>query len=103
MFHRLSSELTATKFPILQNSPRFRMSKRALTPTEATETTAKKTRISKTFAPNKISTAQAAAVVDANPPLEQLNKLLDKMLKKPAKGDSVVYWMRMADLRSAFD
>ncbi|KAF9534204.1 DNA photolyase, FAD-binding/Cryptochrome [Crepidotus variabilis] len=73
--------------------------KRPLTPTETTDKVAKKTRISKTFAPNKIATAEAAAAVDANLPLAQLNDVMEKTVKKPQKGDSVVYWMRLADLR----
>ncbi|KAG9051014.1 hypothetical protein FS837_000122 [Tulasnella sp. UAMH 9824] len=54
--------------------------------------------------PGIVATAQAAAAVDANPPLQQLNKARTEhkktMLGKPqGNGDAVVYWMRMQDMR----
>ena len=76
------------------------MTKRELSPTYTTETAAKRARVSKNFAPIKIATAEAAAAVDADPPLAQLTRAMEGVLKKPQKGDSVVFWMRMADLRS---
>jgi hypothetical protein len=48
---------------------------------------------------NKIATAENAAKVDKNPPLEVLLDKLKNGIKKPEKGESVMYWMRMEDLR----
>ncbi len=78
------------------------MAKRKLTPTETTDDAAKRMCISKTFAPVKVATAEAAAAVDANPPLLLLENELKKAVEKPRIGDSVIYWMRMVDLRSEF-
>lgn len=52
--------------------------------------------------PGIVSTAQAAARMDANPPLVQLNKAIErhqKQLSTDSNGDAIVYWMRMEDLR----
>lgn len=52
--------------------------------------------------PGIVATAQAAAKVDADPPLNQLNKALakhQKALGVDSDGDAVVYWMRMEDIR----
>jgi deoxyribodipyrimidine photo-lyase len=49
----------------------------------------------------KFATADNAAAVDSDPPLPKLLAGVQNAIKNPAKGDSVVYWMRMADLRSA--
>ncbi|KAK0191151.1 DNA photolyase, FAD-binding/Cryptochrome [Armillaria mellea] len=54
---------------------------------------------SSTFKPNKIATQEAAAAVDANPPFPILLKAVKDGIKDPVKGKSVVYWMRMGDLR----
>ncbi|KAG6831143.1 hypothetical protein H0H92_012568 [Tricholoma furcatifolium] len=51
------------------------------------------------FRPNKIATAEAAAAVDADPPLLKLEAEVNDGIKNPSKGISVVYWMRMGDLR----
>jgi len=51
------------------------------------------------FRPIKIASAEAAGRVDADPPMNQLEKLLEAGLKKARKGKCVIYWMRMADLR----
>ncbi|RDB22583.1 Deoxyribodipyrimidine photo-lyase [Hypsizygus marmoreus] len=51
------------------------------------------------FLPNKIATAEAAAAVDADPPLPKLLKAVEHSLNEPTKGESIVYWMRMGDLR----
>lgn len=48
----------------------------------------------------KIATAEDAARVDKDPPLDQLMRLLKDDAPKTEKGDSVVYWMRMEDMRS---
>ncbi|QRV87506.1 deoxyribodipyrimidine photo-lyase [Ceratobasidium sp. AG-Ba] len=50
----------------------------------------------------KIATAENAARVDADPPLGRLQNAISEHkndIKNPAKGDSVVYWMRMEDMR----
>ena len=61
----------------------------------------KKTREDIKFLPNKIATVENAAKVDAHPPVFQLlDALHGNAKKKPTKGECVVYWMRMEDLRS---
>ncbi|KAG8745769.1 hypothetical protein FRC10_007030 [Ceratobasidium sp. 414] len=50
----------------------------------------------------KIATAENAARVDANPPLGQLQSAIAEHksnIRNPPNGDSVVYWMRMEDMR----
>lgn len=51
--------------------------------------------------PGKIATHDAAAAVDAHPPLGQLMDLVGD-LRETEKGEAVVYWMRMEDLRGMF-
>lgn len=46
------------------------------------------------------ATADNAAAVDANPPLSRLLEAVRDAVDVPGKGDAVVYWMRMADIRS---
>jgi deoxyribodipyrimidine photo-lyase len=53
-----------------------------------------------TFSPIKVASASAASAIDTNPPLPTLLQAVREGVKTPAKGDCVVYWMRMADLRS---
>ncbi|KAH8118312.1 hypothetical protein DFH11DRAFT_1686509 [Phellopilus nigrolimitatus] len=48
---------------------------------------------------NKIATPGNASAVDKNPPLKVLLNVVENGLKTPEKGDAVVYWMRMEDLR----
>lgn len=60
----------------------------------------KKTRRDAQFLPKKIATAQGAAAVDKHPPFLTLEKTMDKNPKDQKKGESVVYWMRMQDMRS---
>lgn len=48
--------------------------------------------------PGKIATHDAAAAVDANPPLGQLLNLMGEA-RQVALGQSVVYWMRNEDMR----
>ena len=62
----------------------------------------KRTKKFNIFIPNKIATAQSAAKVDHDQPFFKLLEELEKTVKSPNKGDAVVYWMRMEDLRSAF-
>jgi deoxyribodipyrimidine photo-lyase len=47
-----------------------------------------------------VATKEDAARVDADPPLDQLMRLLKEKAPQVEKGESVVYWMRMNDLRS---
>lgn len=77
------------------------MSKRQRTPQD-TDNASKRLRPAgpKPFNPIKIATPEAAAAADANPPFKQLSKALGNTVKNPAKGDCIVYWMRMHDLRS---
>jgi deoxyribodipyrimidine photo-lyase len=48
----------------------------------------------------KIATAEAAARVDAAPPFKLLKDALMAGPSKIRKGDAIVYWHRMEDLRS---
>ncbi|KAH7929419.1 hypothetical protein BV22DRAFT_1002728 [Leucogyrophana mollusca] len=73
------------------------MSKRARSPSPLTMS--KKSRSNQTFAPRKIATAEAAAAVQANLPLPMLLEAVRTAVQSPKKGLSVVYWMRMGDLR----
>ncbi|WVQ71157.1 hypothetical protein IAR50_000682 [Cryptococcus sp. DSM 104548] len=47
----------------------------------------------------KIATAEDAARMDNDPPIERLYKALDNQKEIKERGESVVYWMRMEDLR----
>ncbi|KIK42534.1 hypothetical protein CY34DRAFT_23937 [Suillus luteus UH-Slu-Lm8-n1] len=51
------------------------------------------------FAPIKIATAEAAAAVQTDPPFLRLLGALRNVVQRPSKGQSIVYWMRMGDLR----
>jgi hypothetical protein len=60
----------------------------------------KRHRIDKTPKFNKIATFENAAAVDENPPLKQLESLMERNKDATTKGgDAVVYWMRLQDLR----
>lgn len=77
------------------------MPKRALSSTTHLRSPpAKRPRTNAEVVHRKIATAEAAAKVDANPPLSQLNALIAQGFKPTQKGDAVVYWMRMEDMRS---
>ena len=52
------------------------------------------------FNPNYTATAEDAARVDADPPLQKLLDVASAGLKTVEGTDAVVHWMRMADLRS---
>ncbi|KAF8917886.1 DNA photolyase, FAD-binding/Cryptochrome [Mucidula mucida] len=54
-----------------------------------------------TFNPIKIATAEAGEAANENPPLPVLLKSVEDGVREPVKGECVVYWMRMADLRVA--
>ena len=52
------------------------------------------------FNPNHAATAEDAARVDADPPLQKLLKAASVGLKTVEGTEAIVHWMRMADLRS---
>ena len=52
------------------------------------------------FNPNYTATAEDAARVDADPPLQKLLKAASTSLKSIGGTEAIVHWMRMADLRS---
>lgn len=60
----------------------------------------KRTKQETKFLPNKIASAEVAAQVDHDQPLFKLLDEVQHHVKNPAKGDAVVYWMRMQDMRS---
>ncbi|KZT12525.1 DNA photolyase [Laetiporus sulphureus 93-53] len=59
----------------------------------------KKTRHDARFLPNKIATAEAAGRVDRDRPLDKLMNVMREVTRCPPEGESVVYWMRMEDMR----
>lgn len=81
------------------------MHKRGLSASTAEQdknaSSSKRARVSTSFKPIKIASAEAAARVDANTPLSQLAKLMDSVTLDEDKkdGSCVVYWMRKSDLR----
>ncbi|TFK55994.1 hypothetical protein OE88DRAFT_1731629 [Heliocybe sulcata] len=60
---------------------------------------AKKMKKYNTFLPRRVATAEAAASADAEPPLKKLLQAVKNGVKSPPRGEAVVYWMRMEDLR----
>ncbi|KAJ7904641.1 FAD binding domain of DNA photolyase-domain-containing protein [Mycena olivaceomarginata] len=71
--------------------------KRGLSP--AASPSSKRARTSPAFRPKKIATVDAAAAVDSDTPLSKLLKAVEDVGKKSKATESVVYWMRMGDLR----
>lgn len=67
----------------------------------ATRQPNKKARVQTKELYNKVATAAAAASVDRDPPLYKLLDLVNSGPKKTGRGDAVVYWMRMEDMRGA--
>ena len=64
---------------------------------------AKRPRMSgRRFNPIKVATAEAAAIVDADPPCFKIQEYMQQGLPNPSGGKAVLYWMRLADLRSRF-
>ncbi|TCD68221.1 hypothetical protein EIP91_011393 [Steccherinum ochraceum] len=59
----------------------------------------KRTKNDTKFLPNKIASAEVAAKVDHDQPLFKLLDEVQHHVKNPTKGDGVVYWMRMQDMR----
>jgi deoxyribodipyrimidine photo-lyase len=74
---------------------------RSLTPPLAMESahSIKRTRTDVKFLPRKIATAENAANADRNPPFKLLEAALQSPVSPSVKGDAVVYWMRMQDMR----
>ncbi|THH32951.1 hypothetical protein EUX98_g1252 [Antrodiella citrinella] len=60
----------------------------------------KKTKRDTQFLPNKIATTENAAKADHAQPMFTLMEEVKTHVKNPTKGDAVVYWMRMEDLRT---
>lgn len=54
------------------------------------------------FSPNYIASAENAAQVDADPPLQALIKAASESLKTVQGTEAVIHWMRMSDLRSEY-
>ncbi|KAJ6539467.1 DNA photolyase, FAD-binding/Cryptochrome [Mycena capillaripes] len=79
------------------------MSKRTLSPSasQSASVSSKRVRTSAAFLPKKIASFDAAAAVDSDLPLLKLLKAVKDGQPKLRGGDSVVYWMRMGDLRLA--
>lgn len=88
------------KQPMLSRFFTTTMSKHPRSPSLNTTSFKRSRTTHSTFSPNKVASPSAAASVDTNPPLHTLLQVVYKGAKVPAKGDCVVYWMRMADLRS---
>ncbi|KAJ7129542.1 FAD binding domain of DNA photolyase-domain-containing protein [Mycena epipterygia] len=72
------------------------MSKRTLSPVASSSS--KRIRTATAFNPRKIASAAAAAAIDLNPPLLKLLAVTDGV-GSSRKGESVVFWMRMGDMR----
>jgi hypothetical protein len=71
-----------------------------LSPAPVSLPVSKRPRIHATFSPTRIATPEAAAAADAHLPLQSLLEAVENGVKKPKTGGSVVFWMRMSDLRS---
>lgn len=52
------------------------------------------------FSPNYTASAENAARVDADPPLQSLLKTASASLNAVEGTEAIVHWMRMSDLRS---
>jgi deoxyribodipyrimidine photo-lyase len=76
------------------------MSKREHSP--STSSPSKKPRPEAEIVYRKIATAEAAAKVDAHPPLDRLLKALKANQSNVSQGEAVIYWMRMEDMRRRF-
>ncbi|PSS35478.1 hypothetical protein PHLCEN_2v1633 [Hermanssonia centrifuga] len=59
----------------------------------------KRTRTDVEFLPKKIATVECAAKADSSPPFVKLMEYMQSTVIASAKGDAVVYWMRMEDMR----
>ncbi|KAH8999252.1 DNA photolyase, FAD-binding/Cryptochrome [Lactarius akahatsu] len=60
----------------------------------------KKSRLEHPLSIGNVASPEAAAAVDADPPLKKLLRSLENVTTAPPNsGDAVVYWMRMEDMR----
>lgn len=76
------------------------MTKRALTEELSSEDHSnKKSRLQSDGPFVKVATAENAASVDHNPPFDQLMNAMNNGLRNVSKGEAIVYWMRLEDLR----
>ena len=73
------------------------MTKRAHSP-DSSARPSKKLHVARPSQPYRVATAEAAASMDADPPLGRLMRA--RVVGNPGKGKAVIYWMRMGDLRS---
>lgn len=96
----LRSPNTVRKIPFSPTIAGMAKPKRSISTAEALPT--KRPRLVAPFSPIKIATAAAAAAVDGNTPFSQLTQLVSENVKTPQKGSSIVFWMRMGDIRSEF-
>lgn len=105
VFAHLRIELILPSVPPARLSihPRFSMSKRHHSAEHNEAETHPKTRkLDKPLSHHyiKVATAEDAASVDKRPPFDELLKAIENNTGTTSKGDAVVYWMRMEDLRS---
>ncbi len=90
----------ATAFRIIRPAMTKRQrSDTASRPVKRIRTTSAAQTSPSTFNPIKIATAEAGEAANENPPLPVLLKSVEDGVREPVKGECVVYWMRMADLR----
>ncbi|KZV76131.1 hypothetical protein PENSPDRAFT_741498 [Peniophora sp. CONT] len=81
------------------------MAKRARTSSPASPSTerqgspSKKPKSDAHFVHNKIALADAAANAEKDPPFKKLMEAVEHTAKSPKKGECVVYWMKMEDIR----
>ncbi|KAF8556978.1 hypothetical protein OG21DRAFT_1435920 [Imleria badia] len=73
------------------------MSKRARSQTPAN--VSKRVRTAHPFMPTKVATTEAAAATQSNPPFLRLLAEMRNVVQNPQPGKSIIYWMRMGDLR----
>lgn len=55
---------------------------------------------SPSFTPIKVASKENADSADADTPFRRLLTAMKDPFDKPLKGDCIVYWMRLSDLRS---
>jgi hypothetical protein len=77
----------------------FNMVKRSRSISSASTNGTKKQRVSTQFNPRKVAVMENAQRVDKLPPMNILEDAVKERIINPEKGDCVVYWMRMQDLR----
>ncbi|KAF9226578.1 hypothetical protein BS17DRAFT_794071 [Gyrodon lividus] len=75
------------------------MSKRVRSSSPVSMSKKTKTNPVSSFTPQKIATAESAAAVQANPPFLGFLDEMRSVVREPQLGKSIVYWMRMGDMR----